>query len=90
MDLVNRDYAQTAIVSANVGNTLPVVGLVAGGPQGAAVMFLFSQIFKEPLQDVGQVYYSVGGSWDEPAIESTDAEAFAANGRVTGCLAEGQ
>ena len=89
VDLVNRDYNQTAIVSPSVGNTLPVVGLVAGGPQGAAVMFLFSQIFKEPLQGVGQVYYSVAGSWDEPAIESTDAETFTANGRSTGCLAEG-
>ena len=90
VDLANRDYDQTAIVSPSVGSTLPVVGLVAGGPQGAAVMFLFSQIFKEPLEGVGQVYYSVAGSWDEPVIESADAEAFTANGRQTGCLAEAQ
>ncbi len=90
VDFVNRDYDQTAIVSPSVGNTLPVVGLVAGGPQGAAVMFLVSQIFREPLQGVGQVYYSVAGSWDEPLIDSTDAESFTENGRQTGCLAEGQ
>ena len=90
VDLVNRDYEQTAIVSPSVGNTLPVVGAVVGGPQGAAVMFLFSQIFKEPLQGVGQVYYSISGSWDEPSIDSTDADTFAANGRLNGCLAEGQ
>ncbi len=90
VDLVNRGYEQTAIVSPGVGNTLPVVGLVAGGPQGAAVMFLFSQIFKEPLEGVGQVYYSISGSWDEPLFESTDADSFTANGRLTGCLAEGQ
>lgn len=86
VDLVNRDYAQAAVVSANVGNTLPVVGALAAGPQAAAALFLFSQIFKKPLQDIGQVYYSVSGDWDEPAIESANAAQFAAIGKQAGCL----
>ncbi|MDX1516192.1 MAG: YhdP family protein [Woeseiaceae bacterium] len=87
-DLVERSYEQTAVVSANVGNTLPVVGAIAAGPQAAAALFLFSQIFKKPLQDIGQVYYRVGGSWDEPSVESANAAAFAAAGEAAGCLAE--
>lgn len=86
--LAERSYSQAAVVSANVGNTLPVVGALAAGPQAAAVMFLFSQIFKEPLADIGQVYYEVSGSWEDPAVENADADDFAAAGRAAGCLAD--
>lgn len=85
--LANRDYDQTAIVSANVGNTLPIVGAVIAGPQVAAAMLIFSQIFKKPLQEVGQVYYAIGGSWDDPIVDSTDAASFASHGESAGCFA---
>lgn len=87
-DLVDRTYDQTAIVSANVGNTLPIVGAVVAGPQVAAALLIFSQIFKKPLQEVGQAYYSIGGSWDEPVVDSTNSAAFVASGDLAGCLAE--
>ena len=86
--LVSRDYDQVAVVSANFGNTLPVVGAVVGGPQVAAVLLVFSQIFKKPLQEVTQVYYSFGGSFDEPLIESTTPESFAERAAALGCLSE--
>lgn len=89
-DLVGGSYAQTAVVSANVGNTLPVVGALAAGPQVAAAMFLLSQIFKKPLKDIGQIYYDISGPWDGPVVESGDAESFAASGRLAGCLADGE
>lgn len=88
--LTGRDYEQTAVVSANVGNTLPLVGAVVAGPQAAAVMFLFSQIFKEPLQEVGQVYYAIDGSWDNPTIENANAERFAESGVLAGCLGDSE
>lgn len=89
-DLANRTYDQTAVVSANVGNTLPIVGAVVAGPQVAAALLIFSQIFKKPLQEVGQVYYGITGSWDEPDVESADSDAFVASGELAGCLAEGE
>lgn len=85
-NLVDRDYDQTAVVSTNVGNTLPLVGAVVAGPQVAAALLLFSQIFKKPLQDIGQIYYSVSGSFDEPAVESSDAAAFGASGLMADCV----
>lgn len=88
-NLVNRTYDQTAIVSANVGNTLPIVGAVVAGPQVAAALLIFSQIFKKPLQEVGQVYYGISGSWDEPDVNSTNSAAFVARGEKSGCLAQG-
>jgi uncharacterized protein (TIGR02099 family) len=85
-DLVADSYSQAAVVSANLGNTLPVVGAIAAGPQVAAALFLFSQVFKKPLKEVGQVYYSMSGSWHDPEVESTDAEGFAASAARAGCL----
>lgn len=86
--LVDRDYDQTAVVSANFGNALPVVGAALGGPGVAAVVLIFSQIFKKPLSEVGQVYYGISGSWDDPAVESVSGEAFAEQGVRAGCIDE--
>ncbi|MDH3534061.1 MAG: hypothetical protein OEO82_14090, partial [Gammaproteobacteria bacterium] len=84
--LANRDYDQVAVVSANFGSTLPMVGAVVGGPQVAAVLLVFSQLFKKPLKEVSQVYYSFGGSFDEPVIESTNAGRFAERAAALGCI----
>jgi len=32
-------------------------------------MLLFSQIFHKPLSTLGESYYRVTGSWDDPAVE---------------------
>lgn len=87
-DIANKTYNQTAVVSANVGNTLPIVGAVVAGPQVAAGLLIFSQIFKKPLQEVGQVYYGITGSWEEPDVESVNSESFVATGELAGCLAD--
>lgn len=86
--LVDRDYDQTAVVSASFGNALPVVGAALGGPTVAAVVLIFSQIFKKPLAEVSQVYYGISGSWDEPIIDSVTAEEFAEQGIRAGCIEE--
>ncbi len=85
-DLAGKLYQQGAVVSAKVGNTLPIVGAVVGGPPGAAAMLIFSQIFKKPLEEVGQVFYAISGPWEEPSIESVDSGAFVRFGELAGCL----
>ncbi|MBT8067533.1 MAG: TIGR02099 family protein [Gammaproteobacteria bacterium] len=87
VSLAGRDYDQSAVVSANFGDTLPIVGAVVAGPQVAAALLVFSQIFKKPLQEAGQVYYGIKGSWDKPLVESTTAADFAAHGELAGCVA---
>lgn len=84
--LVARDYDQTAVVSANVGNTLPVVGAVVAGPQVAAALLIFSQIFKKPLQEMGQIYYGIEGNWSNPDIGGANPERFAGTSTMAGCL----
>ena len=88
--LVAREYEQAAVVAANFGNTLPVVGAVVAGPQVAAALLIFSQIFKKPLQEMGQVYYAIDGSWDDPLIESSTAAAFASRAELTGCILDSE
>ncbi len=64
-----RDYDQTAVVTGNIGATLPVAGALAGGPVVGAAMLLFSQVFKEPLKGMTRGYYRITGNWDEPQVE---------------------
>jgi|GEM_PF-618509 len=64
-----RDYDQLAVVRPHVSNLLAVGGAVVGGPVVGAAMLLFSQIFHKPLSTLGESYYRVTGSWDDPAIE---------------------
>jgi uncharacterized protein (TIGR02099 family) len=87
-NLVSREYEQTAVISANFGNALPVAGALVAGPQVAAALLIFSRIFKKPLQEVSQVYYGIGGTFDEPLIETITAEQFAASGLMAGCIDE--
>ena len=87
--LAGRDYDQAAVVSANFGNTLPIVGAVVAGPQAAAALLIFSQIFKKPLQEVSQIYYAIEGSWDEPVVDSTTSDGFAERVVMAGCLDQG-
>ncbi len=88
--LTQREYEQAAVVSANFGNSLPVVGAVVAGPQVAAALLIFSQIFKKPLQEMGQVYYAIDGPWDDPAIEGMDAESFAESVERAGCILDSE
>lgn len=85
-NLATSEYEQGAVISANVGATLPIVGAVVGGPPGAAVMLIFSQIFKKPLQEVGQVFYGISGPWEDPEIKSVNSDEFVRYGELAECL----
>lgn len=74
--LAARDYDQTAVVTGNLGASLPVAGALAGGPAVGAALLLFSQVFKEPLKGITRGYYRITGPWDNPAVERVDAAAI--------------
>jgi uncharacterized protein YhdP len=59
---------------------------VVAGPQVAAALLIFSQIFKKPLQEMGQVYYGIEGSWEDPAMDVIDPAAFAKVSDLAGCI----
>lgn len=66
--IADRDYDQTASIFANFGSSLPIAGALAAGPAVGAALLIFSELFKDPLKEMGRVDYHIGGSWDEPQI----------------------
>ena len=69
VDLVDRRYDQVAVVSAEVGNTLPVVGAIAGGPAVGAGLFVLKELFKDSLSGIIRAQYTITGPWDDPQVE---------------------
>ncbi|MET0497106.1 MAG: YhdP family protein [Steroidobacteraceae bacterium] len=74
--LGSHDYDQTAIVTGNLGASLPMAGVLAGGPAIGAAMLLFTQVFKEPLKGITRGYYRITGTWDDPVVERVEAAAI--------------
>jgi uncharacterized protein (TIGR02099 family) len=74
--LAAKDYDQTAVVTGNLGASLPVAGALAGGPAVGAALLLFSQVFKEPLKGITRGYYRITGPWENPTVERVDASAI--------------
>src|SRR5690606_22233874 len=70
-----RDYDQTAVVTGQLGASLPLAGALAGGPAVGAALLLFSQVFKEPLKGMTRGYYRIPGPWENPTVERVDAAA---------------
>ncbi len=64
----DRSYDQLAVVRPHVSDLLAVGGFV-GGPVVGGTVLLISQIFRKPLSSLGETYYRVSGSWDQPLIE---------------------
>jgi uncharacterized protein YhdP len=71
--LKDRTYDQTAVVTGDLGASLGVAGVLAGGPAVGAALLLFSQIFKEPLKGVARGYYRITGPWEDPIVKKIDA-----------------
>ncbi len=67
--IAKRDYDQIAVVSTNIGRSLVLPGAFAAGPGVGAAVWLFSEIFKDPLTDMSRISYQITGSWDDPKIE---------------------
>ncbi len=74
MDLVQQTYNQTMTVIPKVGQILPTLGAIAGGPAGAAAGFFMQGILHDSLKKNGKFIYRVTGSWDKPVIELVDVD----------------
>lgn len=75
INIVDRTYHQTVVVTPNVSSTLPLAGAVAGGPVGLGVgtaIYLVDRIagrlFDRDLVDMISYRYRLTGTWDEPDL----------------------
>lgn len=73
VNLVERTYDQMALVSGEVGNTLPVVGAVVAGPVIGVGLFVLKEIFKETLRGAVQIQYHITGPWENPVVDRVTA-----------------
>lgn len=73
-DLVAREYDQLITIRPGVGNTLPIIGALAGGPGGAAAGLALQGLLHESLAEATQVRYAITGSWEDPVIEPVAVE----------------
>jgi len=84
---VAQDYEQVAAIRPHVSNLAPVAGAFIAGPAVGITTLLLTQIFKKPLSSVGEIYYTIAGSFEDPVFSRVersklDTTAFA------DCLAE--
>ena len=63
-----KDYDQEMRVVPHVGNSLPLVGAVVGGPIGAAAGFAVQGLLGRGLNQAASARYKVTGSWDKPVM----------------------
>ncbi|HEY4292336.1 YhdP family protein [Luteibacter sp.] len=67
-----RDYDQEVLIVPHVGNSLPIVGALAGGPVGAAAGFAVQGILGRGLNQAARKRYHVTGTWDKPIFTPID------------------
>ncbi len=75
-----RDYDQIVTVIPHVGNSLPVVGAVVGGPVGAAAGLAVQGLLGKGLNHVAMRRYHVTGSWAKPVMKLIDTSDIPQSG----------
>jgi uncharacterized protein (TIGR02099 family) len=78
-DMATRHYDQVVRVEPGLGGTLPVIGVLAGGPVGAAAGLVLQGILDRPMRGLAEARYTVTGPWTEPLIELVGARAAEAD-----------
>ena len=73
-----KDYDQQILVVPHVGNSLPIVGAVVGGPIGAAAGFAVQGLLGKGLNKAASARYRITGSWDDPKMTLVEKHGVAA------------
>ena len=63
-----KDYDQQMLEIPHVGNSLPIVGAVVGGPIGAAAGFAVQGLLGKGLNHAAIRRYHITGTWDKPVM----------------------
>lgn len=71
--LRSKDYDQQMVVIPHIGNSLPVVGAVVGGPIGAAAGLAVQTVLGKGLNRAAIQRYHITGTWDKPVFTSVGA-----------------
>ncbi len=67
--LKDRDYDQRITVTPSLGGTLPIAGVLAGGPVTGAAVFVAERLLQKTIERVTRYQYRLHGSWQNPLLE---------------------
>jgi uncharacterized protein YhdP len=70
--LVAQDYDQLVTVTPQVSSTLPIAGVIAGGPAVGAAVFLADKLVGDKFNRMTRIQYQVIGSWDDPVYKKLE------------------
>ncbi len=70
-----RDYDQQLEVVPRVGNSLPLVGAVVGGPVGAAAGLAVQGLLGKGLNQAASARYRITGPWSKPVMTLIEKKA---------------
>jgi uncharacterized protein (TIGR02099 family) len=66
--LVSQDFDQAVTVTPHLAGTLPLAGMIAGGPAVGAALFLAQRVMGKQVDKITRYRYGVTGPWDDPLI----------------------
>ncbi|WP_317930958.1 YhdP family protein [Halioxenophilus sp. WMMB6] len=69
IDLANEQLDTKLVATLPVGGNLTLIAALAGGLPAAAGVWAASKLFKDQVNRVASVSYSITGSWAEPDVE---------------------
>lgn len=78
--LAARDYDQLVTVIPQIRSSLPLAGIIAGGPPVGAALFLMNKLFPGPMTELTSLAdykYTLTGSWDHPVVKRLGARSAA-------------
>lgn len=79
--LVARDYDQLVTVIPHIRSSLPIAGVIAGGPAVGAALLLMDKLFPGPLNELTSIanyQYTLTGTWDDPVVKRLNNKAGSA------------
>jgi uncharacterized protein YhdP len=68
-DLRNQQYDQRVEVLPKAGGMLPALGMLAGGPVGAAMGVVAQAVLQKPLKQTTRTVYRITGPWSKPKVD---------------------
>ncbi|MGK0673467.1 MAG: YhdP family protein [Halothiobacillaceae bacterium] len=74
-DMLNRTLHYDMVVVPALGNVLPIIGTVAGGPLVGGAVLLVQKVFDQLGGERSGFNYRIRGNWDAPQVERVEAGA---------------
>jgi uncharacterized protein (TIGR02099 family) len=73
--LVAKDYDQNVTISPDYSSGVTLGAALLGGPAVGVLVLIAQEVLEKPLDQVTQLSYHLGGTWDNPEVRKTEVIA---------------